>query len=96
MSITAHVNDQGIVLRYRYEDNLPSEDWEVLLDDLKSHFVPSLYPTGRRCIVDPWVEGNGTRMTIYFTSGMVTFDEAVSILKRWNFSVNDVRESPTD
>jgi hypothetical protein len=41
--ITAHVNEMGIVLRYSPTENLSRDDWEKLLDELKSHYIPSFY-----------------------------------------------------
>jgi len=41
--IKAHVNEMGIVMRFDSPaDNLSSEAWESLLDELKSHseFLP--------------------------------------------------------
>jgi hypothetical protein len=37
--ITAHVNEQGIVLTFRHRDNLSQEQWEALLDELKSQHL---------------------------------------------------------
>jgi len=47
--MTAHVNEMGIVLRFEAPgDNLSSDAWESLLDELKSHYIPSFYQYGKR------------------------------------------------
>jgi hypothetical protein len=92
--ITAHVNELGIVLRIRHADNLSREQWEALLDELKSQHVPALYRIGERCIVDALPGDQGTRMTIYLTPVTVSLGEAVMILEKWHFDVYDVRENP--
>jgi hypothetical protein len=93
--ITAHVNEQGIVLRLsRLSDNLSHDDWEKLLNELKSHYIPSFYQYGKRLYVE--LDPNaGMRVVIYFTDKTVTMDEAIPILKKRNFEVHDVREKPT-
>jgi hypothetical protein len=92
--ITAHVNQMGIVLRFTPSDNLSHEKWEALLDELKSHYIPSFYQYGKRSHVD-FTEAGETRVVIYFTPKTVTIDKAISILKKWNIQVFDVRESPS-
>jgi hypothetical protein len=90
--ITAHVNELGIVLRLsRLSDNLSHDDWEKLLDELKSHYIPSFYQSGKRLHVDLDANTNQMRVVIYFTGSTVTMDEAIAILKKWNFEVHDVR-----
>jgi len=92
--ITAHVNEIGIVLRFDSPaDNLSSEAWEELLDELKSHYIPSFYQYGKRLHVDMSAEGK-LRAVIYFTSETVGMDDAVRILRRRNIRVFDVRENP--
>ncbi|HEV2380548.1 MAG TPA: hypothetical protein VG206_12230 [Terriglobia bacterium] len=92
--ITAHVNEMGIVLRFdSLADNLSREAWEALLDELKSHYIPSFYQNGKRLHVDVSAEGK-LRAVIYFTPQMVTMDDAITILKKWNIKVFDVRENP--
>jgi hypothetical protein len=92
--ITAHVNQMGIVLRFAPSDNLSHEKWEALLDELKSHYIPSFYQYGKRSHVDSTDSGK-TRVVIYFTPRTVTVDKAIAILKKWNIQVFDVRESPS-
>ena len=99
--ITAHVNEQGIVLRFdSLADNLPKPEMEKLLDELKSHYIPSFYQYGKRSHADISGEtGTGSgklRVVIYFTSKTVTMDEAIQILKRRGIVVLDVREGTTE
>jgi len=92
--ITAHVNEMGIVLRLDAPaDNLSSEGWEALLDELKSHYIPSFYPYGKRLHADATRDGR-VRVVIYFTPQTVTIDDAIAILKKRNIKVFDVRENP--
>lgn len=93
--ITAHVNEMGIVLRFDAPgDNLSHEAWEALLDELKSHYIPSFYPYGKRLHVDATRDGR-VRAVIYFTPQTVTMDDAIAILKKRNIEVFDVRENPS-
>jgi hypothetical protein len=72
--VTAHVNEMGIVMRFDSPaDNLSREAWEALLDELKSHHIPSLYQYGKRMHVDASAEGK-LRAVIYFTAQTVTMD----------------------
>lgn len=90
--VTAHVNERGIVLRFdSLADNLSRDAWQKLLDELKSHYIPSFYQYGKRVHVDVSAEGK-TRAVIYFTPNTVTPDEAIAILRRWNIKVVDVQE----
>jgi hypothetical protein len=90
--ITAHINDRGIVLRFgSVEDNLSTRAWADLLDELKSHYIPSFYQYGKRMHVDVSPEGQ-LRAVIYFTPNTVTPDQAIAILKRRNINVVDVQE----
>lgn len=92
--ITAHVNEMGIVMRFDSPaDNLSREAWEALLDELKSHYIPSFYQYGKRLHVDVSAEGE-LRAVIYFTPQTVTLDDAIAILKKRNIAVFDVRENP--
>ena len=51
--ITAHVNEMGIVMRFdTVADNLSPKAWETLLDELKSHYIPSFYQHEKRMHVD--------------------------------------------
>jgi hypothetical protein len=93
--ITAHVNEMAIVLRYPQSDNLTHEQWETLLDELKSQHIPSLYPMGRRSYADVQTGSGQTRVVIYFTDKTVTMDDAIAILRKWKFDVFDVREKLT-
>jgi hypothetical protein len=93
--ITAHVNEMGIVLRLDApSDNLSHDGWESLLDELKSHYIPSFYGYGKRMHVDVSATGQ-IRGVIYFTPNTVTMDEAIRILKKRNVEVVDVRELPS-
>jgi hypothetical protein len=93
--IRAHVNKMGIVMRFdSMADNLSSARWTTLLDELKSHYIPSFYQDGKRLHVDMSAEGK-LRAVVYFTPQTVTIDEAIRILKRWGMEVHDVRENPT-
>jgi hypothetical protein len=91
--ITAHVNEMGIVMTIASPaDNLSREAWEALLDELKSHYIPSFYQYGKRLHVDASPEGK-LRAVIYLTPQAVTMDEAMAILTKRNIKVFDVRES---
>jgi hypothetical protein len=81
--ITAHVNKMAVVLRFAPADNLSHGKWEALLDELKSHYIPSFYQYGKRSHAD-FGESGKTRVVIYFTPKTVTLDEAIVILKKWN------------
>lgn len=96
--VTAHVNEQGIVLRFdSLLENLSPDGWEQLLDELKSHYIPSFYQYGKRLHVDfEGVKGGGEnklRAVIYFTPKTVTIDEAIAILRKRNIEVFDVRKN---
>lgn len=91
--ISAHVNEMGIVMRFDSPaDNLSSQAWDALLDELKSHHIPSFYQHGKRLHVDVSPEGK-LRVVIYFTPQTVTMDEAIAILKVRKIAVSDVRQS---
>jgi len=90
--ITAHVNERGIVLRFdSLSDNLTPDGWNSLLDELRSHYIPSFYQYEKRMHVDVSAEGE-MRAVIYFTTETVTPKEAIAILKRRNIKVVDVQE----
>jgi hypothetical protein len=94
--ITAHINEQGIVLRFdSIMENFSPDGWEKLLDELKSHYIPSFYAYGKRLHVD--FEGGSGKMraVIYFTPKTVTIDQAIVILEKRNIRVFDVRKSAT-
>lgn len=93
--IKAHVNEMGIVMRFdSLADNLSSDQWTTLLDQLKSHYIPSLYHLGKRVHVDLNAEG-GVRAVIYFTPQTVSMKDAIRILKQRGIQVFDVRENPS-
>jgi hypothetical protein len=98
--ITAHVNKEGTVLRFPLSENLARGEWEKLLDELKSHYIPSFYQYGKRSYVDlggtKEGEAGQVRVVIYFTPKTVTMDEAIAILEKWNIKVFDVRETPPE
>jgi hypothetical protein len=86
----AHVNKEQIVLVFVPRDNLLHDEWELLLDELKSHHIPNLYPPGKRSHVDlEWEESSvkSHRVLIYLTTKTVTMDEAIAILKRRNIEI---------
>jgi hypothetical protein len=92
--MTAHVNEQGIVLRFAsFAGNLSHGQWENLMDELKSQPIPNRYPHGKRSVVSPAGQGM-MQVTIYFTPQTVTMDESIPILKKWNIEVFDVRQRP--
>jgi hypothetical protein len=94
--ITARVNERGIVLTFDSpRDNFSGDGWEALLDELKSHYIPSFYQYGKRSHVDVNSEGK-LRAVIYFTPQTVSIGTAIGILKRRNINVLDVRESPAE
>jgi hypothetical protein len=89
--IKAHVNEMGIVMRFDSPvDNLSSEAWESLLNELKSHYIPSFYQYGKRLHVDVSAEGK-LRAVVYFTPQTVSMDDAIKILKKRGMEVFDVR-----
>lgn len=80
--MTAHVNEQGIVLRgYHPTSLLPRGFWNELLDELRSEHIPGRYPDGERMYIE------AQRAVIYFTANTVSPDEAETILQRRGFSV---------
>ena len=93
--MTAHVNQMGIVLRFGGASGLNKDEWEQLLDELRSHYIPSFYQKNKRLHVDVSAEGQ-MRAVIYFTPQTVSMDEAMAILKKWNIEVFDVRERPAE
>jgi len=94
--VTAHVNEQGIILRFDTpSENLSLDGWEQLLDELKSHYIPSFYQYKKRMHVDFGGDSGKMRVVIYFTPKTVTIDEAVAILKKRNINVADVRKIAT-
>lgn len=93
--IKAHVNEMGLVMRFdSMLDNLSSEQWNSLLDELKSHYIPSFYQNGKRVHIDLNAQGGGMRAVVYFTPQTVSMDEAIEILKKRGIEVFDVRENP--
>ncbi len=92
--ITAYVNELGIVLRFDSpSDNFSPDVWDQLLNELKSHYIPSFYQYGKRLHVDLGGDPPKIRVVIYFTDKTATMDEAVSILKKRNIAVFDARET---
>jgi hypothetical protein len=90
--MTAQVNSEAIVLRFNATENFSHQQWEILLDQLKSEYIPSLYATGRRshASIEP---GTGkTCVVIYFTSRTVNVDQAKEILHHWGFDVQEPTE----
>jgi hypothetical protein len=81
------VNKAGINLRYDAGENLSSQAWEMLLNQLRSEHIPGQYRLGKRSTVSPGLSPDITRMTIYFTPKMVTINEAKEILHHWGFEV---------
>ena len=76
-------------------ENLSRGQWEALLDELKSQFIPNLYQYGKRSHADIQTSTGTTRVVIYLTEKTVTMAQAIAILKNWNFQVFDVRENPS-
>jgi hypothetical protein len=94
--ITAHVNEMGIVLRFgSIADNFSHEAWDSLLNELKSHPIPSFYQNGKRLHLD-WAGEGMLRAVIYFTPQTVTMDEAIPILEARGITVTDVRGKPAE
>jgi hypothetical protein len=85
----AHVNERGIVLT---DGTLPNEEWGKLLDELKSHYIPSFYQYGKRMHVDVSAQGK-VRAVIYFTPQTVSMNEAIEILKKRNIEVRIANEN---
>lgn len=94
--ITAHVNEVAILLRFDApSDNLPRDEWEKLLDELKSSYIPSFYQYGKRMHVDV-SEPRKMRAVIYLTDDTVAMDEAIAILELRNISVAGDLRPPLD
>jgi hypothetical protein len=70
-------------------DNLSSDQWTTLLDQLKSHYIPSFYQLGKRMHVDFSAAGGGMRAVVYLTPQTVSMDEAVRILRQRGMQVFD-------
>jgi len=88
--ITAHVNKMGIVMKFDSPaDDLSSEAWESLLDDLKSHYIASFYQDGKRMRTVVSADAK-LRFVIYLTPKTATVDEAIAILRKRNIAVSDV------
>jgi hypothetical protein len=93
--IKAHVNEMGVVMRFDSRaENLSSGQWNSLLDELKSHYIPSLYQRGKRLYVDLNAQDGGMRAVVYFTPETVSMDEAIEILRKRGVEVFDVRDNP--
>lgn len=89
---TAHVNEQAITLRYDFSENLNHQEWEVLLDQLRSRHLPGLYQAGKRAHAALEAGTGKTCVTIYLTPQTVSMDDAVAILHQFNFEVHDSRD----
>lgn len=87
--MTAHVNADAIVLLFDVTENLPSQQWEMLLDQLRSEHIPGLYRKGKRLHVSIEPGGGKTRAVIYLTDKTVTRDQAIDVLHHWNIVVQD-------
>jgi len=44
---------RGIVLRFGVHENLSSQAWEILLDQLRSEHIPGLYQNGKKIDCNP-------------------------------------------
>jgi hypothetical protein len=91
--MTAHVNADAIVLRFDFAGNLSPQQWEILLDQLRSEHIPNLYQTGKRLHMTVEPGGGITRAVIYLTNQTVTKDQAVDILHHWNIDVHVARSA---
>jgi len=83
---TAHVNDNGIVLRYPSQDNLNNE-LNSLLDDLKVIHVNGIHPTNGRVAVMPDNTITTPVLAIDIHSIGVEKEEIVPILENHNVKV---------
>jgi hypothetical protein len=85
----AHVNKEQVVLRFHSRDNLPREEWELLLDELKAHHIAGLHFKGKRSYADLAgdEELGSHRVFIQLTSETVTMAEAIAILKRRHIEI---------
>ena len=94
--ISARVNKQSIVLRFDGEENLPSQEWEMILDQLKSEHIPRLYQRGKSLHVSIEPDTAKTRVVIYLTDKTATKKQAIDVLRHWNIDVRDEakNESP--
>jgi hypothetical protein len=70
-------------------DNLSNDQWTTLLDQLKSHYIPSLYQLGKRMHVDFSAAGGGMRAVVYFTPQTVSMEGAIRILRQRGMQVFD-------
>jgi len=86
----AHISEQANVIHFSPSENPSSEEWDRLLDKLKSVNIPGYYEAGRRMrvLVDP---EERMRVLIFLTTETVTVDDAISILQEWNIDVHDDR-----
>mgnify|MGYP001602649576 CR=1 FL=1 len=86
----AHANDHAIVIHFLPSEEPSSEEWENLLDQLKSVNIPGYYEAGRRMrvLIDPEEK---MRVLIFLTPETVSVDDALDILRRWNIEVHDER-----
>jgi hypothetical protein len=91
--MTAHVNKEEVVLRFEAASNLPRQQWEMLLDQLRSEHIPGLYQTGRRSHADIEPGTGMTRVTIYLTPKTATVNQAKDVLLHWGIEVPEDGES---
>lgn len=87
--MTAHVNEEAIVLRFESVDNLSHQGWEILLDQLRSEHIPSLYRNGKRSHASFEARTGKTLVVIYFTPKMVTVPQAKDILMQMGIDVQE-------
>ena len=87
--IRGHVGSHEIILWFKLDENLTHEDWERLLDELKSHSIPGLYQTGKRSHATFESASGTTRVVIYLTDRTVTPHEAKAILRKWRIELSD-------
>lgn len=88
LMMTAYVGKDQVVIWFPSAQNLSDEDWESILDELKSHPIPGLYQAGKRshASLEP---GRITRVVIYLTGKTVTSEEAKAALRKRNVKLVD-------
>lgn len=89
MTKTARVYPHKLIFCYEMIDDLSCVGWNLLLDELRSEYLPGIYPPGwrtepARCNVDGEIE-----LTVYLTPRTVTGEEAMAILQKWGFCAVD-------
>ncbi len=90
--ITANISPMGIVLQIgELTDHLSNENLEALIAELKPNNDTPAYEYGKQSRAV--LVGS---LANFYIDYMVTTDEAIAILKKHGFVVNDIRNEPTE